>query len=66
MSEAASLSSDQNKANDFALTSIDSLSDKRVISMPSFLELSVTETTNFKRKSVLCSKYKAHIFVKKI
>ena len=60
MSEAASLSSDQNKANDFALTSIDSLSDKRVISMPSFLELSVTETTNFKRKSVLCSK--VHIF----
>ena len=45
MSEAASLSRDQNKANDFALTFIDSLSDKRVISMPSFLELSVTKPT---------------------
>ena len=54
MYEAASLSRDQNKANDFALTFIDSLFDKRAISMPSFLELSATETT-----------YLAHIFVKK-
>ena len=54
ISEAASLSRDQNKANDFALTFIDSLFDKRAISMPSFLELSATETT-----------YLAHIFVKK-
>ena len=41
MSEAASLSRDQNKANNFALTFIDSFSDKRVISMPSILEHSV-------------------------
>ena len=43
MSEAASLSRDQNKANNFALTFIDSFSDKRVISMPSILEYSNKE-----------------------
>ena len=43
MSEAASLSSNQNKGNDFALTFIDSFSDKRVISMPSILEYSNKE-----------------------
>ena len=43
MSEAASLSRDQNKANDFALTFIDSMSDKTAISMPSLLEHSVAE-----------------------
>ena len=43
MYEAASLSRDQNKANDFALTFIDSMSDKTAISMPSLLEHSVAE-----------------------
>ena len=46
MSKAASLSRDQNKANDFALTFIDTMSDKTAISMPSFLEHSVAEPTH--------------------
>ena len=67
MSEAASLSRDQNKANDFALTFIDSMSDKTAISMPSLLKHSVAEPTNhrFLRNNLMLSNRQSQILCNK-